>query len=136
MCSPGAYRDHGLCDCRGARMEGLLQPCLLLLLYERSTHGYELIEKMNCLGLWDGVPDAGAVYRHLRRLEEEGLVRSQWLTDGPGPARRRYEITPEGIEYLHQRAATIRRKKTALEAFLRRYDAIFGREDKGPSGEG
>lgn len=126
MCGHGPGGHHGRCDCRGARMEGFMQPCLLLLLSEKPTHGYELMESMNRLGLWEGVPDAGAVYRHLRRLEEEGLVRSHWSTGGPGPARRSYEITPEGIDYLHDWAVTIRRNKAALDTFLRRYEAIFG----------
>lgn len=136
MCGhePGRRRDNR-CDCRGARMEGFLQPCLLLLLYEKSTHGYELMESMNRLGLWEGVPDAGAVYRHLRRLEEEGLVRSHWSTSGPGPARRRYEITPEGVDYLHDWAVTIRRNKAALETFLRRYEDIFGQDKEMEKGD-
>lgn len=127
MCGRGLNGHHKQCDCRGARM-GFLQPCLLLLLYEKPTHGYELMENMNRLGLWEGVPDAGAVYRHLRRLEEEGLVRSHWSTGGPGPARRSYEITPEGIDYLHDWAMTIRRNKATLDTFLQRYEAIFGKD--------
>ncbi|MGI9861946.1 helix-turn-helix transcriptional regulator [Moorella naiadis] len=126
MCSPGSGGHHGRCDCRGARMEGFLQPCLLLLLAAKPTHGYELMESMNRLGLWSGVPDAGAVYRNLRRLEEDGLVHSRWSTSGPGPARRLYEITQEGLDYLHDWVVTIRRNKATLATFLNRYEDLFG----------
>lgn len=135
MCGPVSTGHHGRCDCRGARMEGFLQPCLLLLLAEKPTHGYELMENMNRLGLWAGVPDAGAVYRHLRRLEEDGLVHSRWSTSGPGPARRLYEITPEGLDYLHDWSVTIRRNKATLETFLNRYENFFGQDKDTEKGD-
>ncbi|MDN5346498.1 MAG: hypothetical protein PWP65_62 [Clostridia bacterium] len=126
MCNRDLVHGGKDCGCRGTRMEGFLQPCLLLMLYEKPTHGYELMENMGRLGFWEGVPDAGAVYRNLRRMEEEGLVKSNWSTEGSGPARRLYEITREGIDLLHDWAVAIRRHKAALETFLKRYESLFG----------
>jgi DNA-binding PadR family transcriptional regulator len=40
------------------------------------------------------------IYRHLRQLEEDGLVSSQWKTEGVGPAKRVYRLTPDGKEVL------------------------------------
>jgi DNA-binding PadR family transcriptional regulator len=40
------------------------------------------------------------IYRHLRELEATGLVVSSWKTEGRGPAKRVYELTPEGEETL------------------------------------
>jgi len=40
------------------------------------------------------------IYRHLRELEENGWVVSQWETEGAGPAKRVYQITPEGLDVL------------------------------------
>lgn len=40
------------------------------------------------------------IYRHLRELEENGWVASQWETEGAGPAKRVYQLTPEGLEVL------------------------------------
>ncbi|MCQ5340773.1 MAG: PadR family transcriptional regulator [Candidatus Methanomethylicia archaeon] len=40
------------------------------------------------------------VYVMLRRMEEAGLVVSQWDTSGSGPAKRVYRITQDGIDYL------------------------------------
>lgn len=106
-------------------MEGFLEPCLLLLLNAGPSHGYELMDSISRLGLWEGIPDAGAVYRHLRRLEEGGFVESDWATGGSGPARRLYELTPEGTAHLHQWALTVRRNKATLETFLALYDRAF-----------
>lgn len=40
------------------------------------------------------------IYRHLRELEDNGLVVSQWETHGAGPAKRVYQLTEEGLEVL------------------------------------
>jgi PadR family transcriptional regulator PadR len=71
-----------------------LHPCLLLLLRERSSHGYDLAERLKPFGVAEG--DAGTVYRALRSLEQRGLLRSGWAPSSTGPARRTYELTPEG----------------------------------------
>jgi len=117
-----------MCHCHehGSRLP-LLQPCLLLLLYEKPAHGYELIERLMQLG-FDQSLDATTVYRNLRRMEEEGLVTSQWDTQRPGPARRLYQLTPEGEDLLHSWASAIRQRKETLEKFLNRYFEHFPRK--------
>lgn len=65
------------------------------------------------------------MYRLLRLFEEEGLVRSQWETGGGGPARRVYEVTDEGLEYLQTWAATVRRQRTQLDQFLADYESFL-----------
>ncbi|HBT20335.1 MAG TPA: PadR family transcriptional regulator [Peptococcaceae bacterium] len=99
-----------------------IQPCLLLLLYEKPSHGYELMEK---LLEFDLSLDAATVYRNLRKLEEEGLVSSQWYTQETGPARRLYKLTMDGEDMLHSWVHTIRRRKAVLEKFLKRYSNNF-----------
>ena len=71
-----------------------LQPCLLLLLREKPDHGYELAARLR--PMHDGDGDAGGVYRALRALERNGLVRSEWQASDVGPARRTYYVTPAG----------------------------------------
>ena len=108
----------------GGRIRGFLQPWVLLLLAEKPAHGYELLER---LGREEDTPaaDPGLLYRTLRQFEEEGLVRSSWETQGPGPARRIYEITDDGLEYLHAWVAGIRRLRERLERFLAVYRNRF-----------
>ncbi|RKO67748.1 helix-turn-helix transcriptional regulator [Desulfofundulus salinus] len=126
MCrNHGPGHRHGDCRCAGAPMERFMQPCLLLLLHRRSTHGYELIQSLREFGFHDSEADPGTVYRNLRRLEEEGLVSSQWDTSGGGPARRLYRLTPEGEELLHAWAEAITHNKRRLEYFLARYREEF-----------
>lgn len=97
-----------------------LRPCLLLLLAERSCHGYELLEQLSELGLERA--DPGGLYRSLRAMEQEGLVRSWWEHSNSGPARRTYEVMSEGLDWLHAWAGSLREVHRALGSYLGRYE--------------
>ncbi|MGC8873631.1 MAG: helix-turn-helix transcriptional regulator [Chloroflexia bacterium] len=118
------HREDGHCCPGPRRVRGFMQPWLLLLLAQKPAHGYELIERLTQEEAIPGA-DPGLLYRTLRQFEEEGLVRSSWDTEGRGPARRVYELTAEGLEYLHGWAATIRRTRERLGRFLAEYEARF-----------
>jgi DNA-binding PadR family transcriptional regulator len=55
------------------------------------AHGYELLEQLP--ELIGERMDTGNLYRFLRLLEAEGIVRSQWEDDVAGPSKRTYELT-------------------------------------------
>lgn len=112
---------------QGGQVRGFIQPWLLLLLAQKPTHGYELMERLSQEEDAPGI-DPGLLYRTMRQLEEDGLVRSSWDTEGPGPARRVYEITAGGIEYLHAWAVNIRKTQQRLGRFLAEYEALFSSE--------
>src|SRR3954451_24924718 len=67
-----------------------LRPCILLLLRESPAHGYDLLERAQAFGFTRN--DPGGLYRALRALEDEGLVKSFWEPSAQGPDRRIYEI--------------------------------------------
>lgn len=80
---------------------------LLQAIYSGCVYGYSLMELT-------GLP-SGTVYPALRRLEQEGLIRSNWeaqeLADaGQRPPRKYYEITTDG--------------QTTLEASRKRYPLL------------
>jgi poly-beta-hydroxybutyrate-responsive repressor len=103
-----------------SRVERFAEPAVLLLLRERPAHGYELLERIEELA---GEPiDMGNLYRVLRALEEERLVRSEWQSDAPGPARRSYELTETGSRLLGTWADALRETHRVIGAFLERYE--------------
>jgi len=104
------------------RMLGFIQPWLLLLLSEKSVHGYELLDKLNQNEDTRGV-DPGFLYRTLRQFEQDGIVKSSWDIVARGPARRVYEITPEGVEYLHAWVDRIRGTRERLCRFMEAYES-------------
>lgn len=124
MCE--GHRGGEGCQCHAPQggVRGFAQPRLLLLLVQKPAHGYELMERLAHDENTPGI-DPGLLYRTLRQFEEDGLVRSAWDTEGHGPARRLYEITPEGLDYLHAWAANIRGIKERLDRFLSEYETHF-----------
>jgi poly-beta-hydroxybutyrate-responsive repressor len=116
-----------------ARVERFVEPSLLLLLRERPLHGYELLERIPELGV-EGRVDIGNLYRLLRALEEEGLVRSEWSADLPGPAKRTYELTDEGRRLLDRWADALRRAQETIGSFLDRYEASLATPTSGRAG--
>ena len=120
--SPGA--NPGSCYQPGGRVRGFIQPWLLLLILQKPTYGYELMERLSQDKEMPGV-DPGLLYRTLRKLEKEGLVRSLWDTEGKGAARRLYEVTLEGIEYLHAWTINVRFTRNRLDRFLAEYESHF-----------
>ena len=108
----------------GSLPRAWLRPCLLLLLAEQPAHGYDLLERLAELGL-DRL-DAAGLYRALRAMEQEQLVRSAWEPSSEGPARRTYTLTVEGREWLHVSAGALHLAEEALARYRARYAAAVG----------
>jgi len=68
--------------------------------------------------------DAGAVYRMLQQLEQEGEVESNWDTSSPGPARKIYNLTDIGWEKLEYWKQDIELRLANLNYFLTTYTRI------------
>jgi len=101
-----------------------IQPSLLLGLKSGPSYGYELIRDLKKFNFMEGQPPPGMIYRHLRGLEADGLVRSEWMTEGAGPAKRVYHLTADGeaalklwIEYMHAQSQKLR-------DFIERYESL------------
>lgn len=98
-----------------------LRPCLLLLIAEAPTHGYDLLERLATFGF---ERDPGGLYRALRAMEREGLLQSEWELSTTGPGRRRYRLTPPGRQRLQTEAALLHQTRSLVEAYLGRYRAL------------
>jgi PadR family transcriptional regulator, regulatory protein PadR len=129
MCDRHKDNPEG-CRCHSGRVRGFVQPQVLLLLAKKPAHGYELMEAIGQEDS-DSTLDPGTLYRTLRFLEEEGVVCSRWDTEGAGPARRVYELTEQGVDYLKSWAVTIQRTRVRLDRLLADYESQFGQEKGG-----
>jgi DNA-binding PadR family transcriptional regulator len=112
LVAPGEYEVR-------ARVERIGEASLLVLLAERPTHGYELLEALPALTGEERV-DVGNLYRVLRGLEEEGLVRSEWSAELPGPAKRTYWLTDDGQAALAAWLDGLGALRVELDRFLDR----------------
>ena len=106
--------------------KNFLRPCLLLLLREQPAHGYALLERLRPMGF--NRDDPGRLYRALRSLETDGLVRSVWEKSTSGPDRRMYELTREGMECLHESVTSLKATYEILGVFLSRYSEFVALE--------
>jgi PadR family transcriptional regulator, regulatory protein PadR len=109
---PGEY------DVR-ARVERFAEPAVLFLLTERPAHGYELLDQLP--ELTGERVDMGNLYRFLRLLESEGIVRSAWDDEASGPSKRVYELTDEGRALLGEWAGALRDAQERIDRFLTSY---------------
>jgi poly-beta-hydroxybutyrate-responsive repressor len=91
------------------------------LLHQGDSHGYDLLERFRDLGLGEEPVDSSVVYRYLRNMEDQGFVVSTWDTEGPGPSRRVYRLTPEGDRYLAWWIEGLRETRQVLDRFLQAY---------------
>lgn len=130
MCDHHSRDKKGsVCRCGGGLpVEKFMQPCLLILLKQRSAHGYDLLQQLTEFGFSERL-DPGSVYRTLRRLEEEGLVTSHWDVGEGGPARRLYSLSDEGEEMLHAWAVHIKQQRKRMDDFLDRYQLLFDNKE-------
>lgn len=103
------------------RIDKMLVPALLSFLAHKPAHGYELIQRINESGFSEIEADPATIYRNLRRMEEDGLVLSQWETEHTGPARRSYHLSPEGHQALNYCVQLISDKVIKMQAFLEKY---------------
>ena len=83
----------------GEALKGHLELLLLAVLSEGPAHGYAIIESLRIRsGEVFDLPE-GTVYPALHRLEDQGLLKSNWSEDS---ARRKriYQLTPKGQQAL------------------------------------
>ncbi|MDQ4097071.1 MAG: PadR family transcriptional regulator [Actinomycetota bacterium] len=114
--------SHGRESNGGALPRHYLKPCLLLLLAEGPSHGYDLLEQVRRLGIRGAEP--GGLYRYLRAMEKEELVSSWWEPSQAGPARRTYVLTDQGRRALEQSVSSLRDVREILVSLLDRYDGL------------
>lgn len=71
------------------------------------------------------VPEPGALYTILRRMENRGLVTSEWEKKEAGADRRVYTLTEEGKQVLKEGLETVKVRSQLMENLSQFYDKNF-----------
>ncbi len=100
-------------------LKGFLEVAVLAIIAEGETYGYEITSQLAANGF--GAVKGGTLYPILGRLEEAGLVQTEWRAGDSGPGRKYYRLTPDGGAGLHERAATWRAFSDNLTALLKEH---------------
>ncbi len=98
-------------------LKGVLS-LLLHLLAERESYGYEVVQRLQAVGLTDVME--GTVYPALARLEREGRITARLVSSSSGPARKYYRPTPAGYEALTRGAELWARHTAIVDTVLAR----------------
>jgi DNA-binding PadR family transcriptional regulator len=112
--------DFDQCACTGKTLGRLVQPAIVALLAEEPLHGYLLVQRLAGLAMFRcQKPDPTGVYRALRAMEKDGLVTSTWDLADNGPAKRRFELTHDGMACLEQWRQTLEGYADSVNDLLR-----------------
>ena len=85
-------------------LRGVLDLAVLATLESGGTsYGYALIQSLTQAGILE--LKGGTIYPLLARLEQDGLVSSEWRAGAGGPGRKYFTITATGAEVLSRSAA-------------------------------
>lgn len=79
-------------------MKGILEGCVLSIISEGETYGYEILQKLSDVG-FDQLQE-GTMYPVLTRLEKKGYIGCRKAKSPLGPIRKYYSLTDSGAEYL------------------------------------
>ncbi|MBA3841472.1 MAG: helix-turn-helix transcriptional regulator [Actinobacteria bacterium] len=96
---------------------GQLDLLLLAALRDEERHGYAVIEHVRdtSAGRFDYAE--GTVYPALRRMEDDGLIKSRW-SDNSGRRRRLYRLTASGRRALRVREEDWASFRSGIEAVI------------------
>ncbi len=83
---------------RSQLLKGTLEGCILKVISDSETYGYEISEKLKQKGFSD--ISEGTIYPLLLRLEKNAMITAVYRDSPLGPRRKYYSITPEGREFL------------------------------------
>ena len=104
-CHPRSDEDMKECAELGKSLSRLSQPTILIIMaqYQKPMHGYIVVQKAAASPMFGGKkPDPTGIYRALKRMEESGLVTSEWETPEEGSAKRMFSLTQKGYDCLRR----------------------------------
>ncbi|MFD2046412.1 PadR family transcriptional regulator [Ornithinibacillus salinisoli] len=85
---------------RSQLLKGILEGCILSIIKQQPTYGYELSVRLQEFGLTD--VSEGSIYPILLRLQKEALIQGTMKNSEAGPKRKYYHLTDKGHEALQE----------------------------------
>lgn len=110
------YRVGGKLANTAQMLKGLLEGCILKIVGDHETYGYEVCEKLEKYGFEE--ISEGSVYPILIRLEKRKLLHSKMKKSPFGPMRKYYFITEDGEEQLKRFISSWNKIKENVESVL------------------
>jgi len=111
--------DYMRKNCSHVILENFFEPCILFLLIEKPSYGYELTKnlKERCGCSVNG----GNLYRGLGRLVKSRNIKKKEVKSKVGPNRVMYEITTNGKELLKDWILGLEDQKNIISKLINNY---------------
>ena len=81
-------------------LKGTLEGCILKVIRQKETYGYEISENLRTYGFTD--ISEGTIYPLLLRLEKNGLITAQYRESPVGPKRKYFSLSSSGKEEIER----------------------------------
>ncbi len=103
-------------DRRTQLLHGVLDMCLMSIIDEEASYGYEMVRKLRERGL--DLASEGSIYPLLSRLQKQGMIESYLVQSSEGPARKYYRMSDSGRSALQQWRADWSGFRESVDAVL------------------
>lgn len=90
--------------------------CLLSIIEEEASYGYEMVSKLRDRGL--DLASEGSIYPLLSRLQKQGVIEGYLVQSSEGPARKYYRMSDEGREILDRKKREWREFRSSVDEVL------------------
>ncbi|OGV70924.1 MAG: hypothetical protein A2283_22130 [Lentisphaerae bacterium RIFOXYA12_FULL_48_11] len=113
--------ESGTCPCSGASLTRFVRPAVLAVLAKHGDwiHGYLIVQELAQMKMFKNKPaDLAGIYKLLRVMEEEGLIKARWKTPKSGLAKRDLRLTAEGHDCLKLWLKTLKSYHTSIDELI------------------
>lgn len=101
------------------------KPIILSLLLSGETYGYQILKRVRRVSGGTMTWSSAMLYPVLRRMEKEGLIRSEWRVSEENRMRKYYLLTDDGRRELEAERA----RWNDIQVTLRKIWATAGTKD-------
>ena len=113
------------CTKNHQRSGRFIEACLLVLLAEKKSYGYNLLERLKEFDYNDDSINMSVIYRNLKNMEENNLIKSQWESSDQGPDKKIYSLTSEGFKIMDLWMVFLNNRITILENIIEKYESVI-----------
>jgi transcriptional regulator len=99
--------------------QGTLDLLVLTVVVHRPCHGYAIAQRLQQISRDVIQVGQGSLYPALHRMENRGLLASEWQRSETGRDAKYYSITKKGLAELESERAGWRRLAKAVNVILR-----------------
>lgn len=99
-------------------LQGTLDLLILKTLATGALHGYGIAQRILVTSKETLQVQQGSLYPALHRMENKGLLQSEWKESGNGPMAKLYSLTAAGRKHLQEETAQWQRYADAVALVL------------------